>query len=175
MDRLGDVSCPLDELCADIIERYHVSLHRALPLIRDELHALCTKSGGAALHEVFVAFTNLAEQIEAHLAKEEHLLFPALEALAVAERDGSRRPSTLFVALIHPIRVMEAEHLRIESAVDRLRDLVLEVSEPDSLLPGWRRCLAALSRLDRDLRAHRRAEDDELFPRALELERRLLV
>ena len=175
MDRLGDVSRPLDELCSDIVERYHASLHRALPLIRDELRSLCAESGSAAMREVLIAFADLADQIESNLAKEEHLLFPALEALAAADRDGSRRPATLFVALIHPIRVIEAEHLRIESAVDHLRDLVLEVSEPDSLLPGWRRCLTALSQLDRDLREHRRAEDVELFPRALELERRLLA
>lgn len=175
MDRPDDVALPLDALCADVVERYHLSLHRALPLIRSELASLCHESDSPALHEVRLAFSALADQIEGHLAKEEHLLFPAVEALAAAERDGSRQPATPFVTLLHPIRLMEAEHLRIESAVERLRDLVLEVAEPDCLMTGWRRCLLALAELDRDLREHRRAQDEVFFPRVLELERRVLL
>lgn len=174
MDRL-DASPPLDVLCEDIVERYHAALHRGLPEIRSELAGLCATSDSAALREVRFAFDELAVQIEGHLAKEEHLLFPALEALAAAERDGLRRPSMPFVALVHPIRLMEREHLRIEAALDHIRDLVLEVAEPDSVLPGWRRCLVALAQLDRDLHDHHRAEGDVLFPAALELEHRLLV
>jgi iron-sulfur cluster repair protein YtfE (RIC family) len=70
---------------------------------------------------------------------------------------------------------MEAEHLRLEQAIDHLRDLVLEVAEPDCFMTGWRRCLIALAQLDCDLREHRRAQDDELFPRVLDLERRVLI
>ena len=174
MDRFDNVAPPLEEVCADVIERHHLSLHRALPLIRDELAALCRESDSAALHEVRNAFSALADQIAGHLAKEEHLLFPAVEALAAAERDGSRWSATPFVTLLYPIRLMEAEHLRIEAAVEHLRDLVLEVAEPASLMTGWRRCLLALAQLDRDLREHRRVQDEVLFPRALELERRVL-
>ena len=173
MDRLDAVTRPLDVLCVDIVERHHASLHRDMPAIRVELAALCAQSDSPALREVRIAFADLADQIEGHLAKEEHLLFPALESLAAADREGGRRPSMPFVALIHPIRLMEAEHLRIELAMEHLSELLLEVPEPISLLPGWRRCLVALAQLNRDLIAHRHAEDDVLFPRALELERHL--
>ncbi len=174
MDRL-DAAPPLDVLCGDIVERYHAALHRELPVIRDELSALCDATDSPTLRDIRFAFSGLADQIEGHLAKEEHLLFPALAALAAADREGNRRPPMAFVELVHPIRVMEAEHLRIEAAMDRLRDLVLEVAEPDCLLPGWRRCLVALAQLDRNLAEHHRQEGDHLFPRALDLEHRLLV
>lgn len=166
---------PLDVLCADIVERYHASLHQTLPRIRDELAAVSASGAGPAIRAVGLAFAELADQIEGHLAKEEHLLFPAIDALAAAERDGSRRPSTPFVTLLHPIRLMEAEHVRIQSAIDQLHELAIEVAEPESLLPGWRRCLVALARLDCDLREHHHFEDGVLFPRTLELERRLIV
>ena len=175
MDRIDATSRPVDALCDDIVERYHTALHRALPMIRAELAALCAASSSAALRDVRIAFDHLADEIEGHLAKEEHLLFPALEALAAAEREGRRRPAMPFVTLAHPIRLMEAEHLRIAAALDQLRDFVLEVAEPDSLLPRWRRCLAALAQLDREIQEHHRAEDDVLFPAALELEHRVLI
>jgi len=174
MDRDGDTALPLDVLCVDIVERYHAALHRSLPRIRDELTALCVTGASRALGDVRAGFSGLADQIEGHLAKEEHLLFPALEALAVADRETGRRPATTFVTVLHPIRLMETEHARIELALQQLHDLALEVSEPESLLPGWRRCLAELAQLDRDLRDHHRAEDQVLFPLALDLERRLL-
>ena len=166
---------PLDALCDDIVERYHAVLHRSLPALREELAVLCAESNSAALAAVRIAFGDLADQIESHLAKEEHLLFPAVEALAAADREGRRRPAMPFVTLVHPIRLMETEHARIECAVDHLRDLVLEVAEPDSLLPRWRRCLLALARLDRDLQDHHRYEAAVLFPLALELDNRLAL
>lgn len=175
MDRSADPARPLDVLCADIVERYHASLHRTLPRIGDELTALSASGGGPAIRAVRIAFAELAQQIEGHLAKEERLLFPALEALAAAERSGSRRPSPLFVTVLHPIRLMEAEHVRIEAALDALGERALEVAESEGLQPGWRRCLIDLAQLEHDLREHHHVEDAELFPRALELERRLMV
>ena len=174
MDRRDDVE-PLEDVLAECLERLHLALHRALPLVRDELAELCGLSGSTELRDVRVAFSALADQVEGHLAKEEHLLFPAVKALAAAEADRSRRPVLPFVTLLHPIRLMEAEHLRIEAAVEHLRDLALEVAEPDSRTPGWRRCLLALARFDRDLREHRRVQDEILFPRVLELERHVLL
>jgi iron-sulfur cluster repair protein YtfE (RIC family) len=38
---------------------------------------------------------------------------------------------------------------------------------------AWRQCLTQLAQLDADLREHHRTENEVLFPRALELERRL--
>ena len=175
MDHSTDTARPLDVFCAKIVERYHASLHRSLPLIRDEFRALCAAGSSPALREVRLAFSNLADLIEGHLAKEEHLLFPALEALAVAERGHLSRPTGPFVTVLHPIRLMETEHARIESAVEQLRELVLDVPEPDSVNAGWRRCLAALSDLDGELREHHRCESEILFPLALEIERRLMV
>ncbi len=70
-----------------IFERYHVSLHRALPLIRAELDRLSETQSAPprSLAETRAAFADLAHELEGHLAKEENVLFPALEALALAK------------------------------------------------------------------------------------------
>jgi regulator of cell morphogenesis and NO signaling len=106
-------------------------------------------------------------------AKEEHLLFPSFVTLASAEREGTR-PALPFSTVLHPIRMMEAEHERIEAVLDRLREAALSVPEPDSLSPGWHQLMSQLSELDTDLREQHRTENEILFPRALELERRPL-
>jgi regulator of cell morphogenesis and NO signaling len=163
----------VDALCDDIVARYHASLHRQLPRIRAELAALSTAESSLALRELQAAFADLSGQLAGHLAKEEHLLFPALAALAAAEQEPARRRPATFVTILHPIRLMEAEHVRIEAALDRLRERTLHMTGPERLLPAWPRCVAELAQLDQDLREHHRMEDEILFPRALELERRL--
>ena len=171
MDHNGDSGRPLDELCDFIVERYHAYLHRALPLIGAELAALT--GADPSIAETRAAFADLANEVQGHLAKEENLLFPAIEALARADREGGSRPALLFVTVLHPIRLMETEHRRIESAMDRLRDLTHGYAVPADAPDSWRHCLSEMSRLDADRRDHHRTENEVLFPDALELERRL--
>jgi regulator of cell morphogenesis and NO signaling len=174
MDRDYDGGNPLDAMCSAIVERYHVSLHQSLPFIRHELETITADSSSPTLRQVRVSFDELARQIESHLAKEENLLFPAIEALADADRAGGGRPVLPFATVMHPIRLLEAEHFRIEFALDQLRDLARGVSEPEALSAGWLRCMSALRRLDVELHEHHRLENQLLFPAALELERRVL-
>lgn len=174
MDLFDDGRRSLDVMCDEIVERYHAALRRSLPRIRDELAHLEHAGSSSRLIAVSNAFAELAGRIESHLAKEENLLFPALEALSEAERTGAGRPPLPFVTLLHPIRLMEAEHVHIELALDRLRELVLEVDEPETLTAAWHQCMADLAQLDADLRDHHRTENEVLFPHALELERRVL-
>lgn len=169
MERLVDTA-DIELVCDAIVNRYHDALRDALPGIRQAMHCLNATSTSAELPALLSVFDDLAEQIEGHLAKEEHLLFPAFAALSMAERAGGRLPKMAFATVLHPIRLMETEHARIERSLDRLRELARAVHEPS---PAWRRCLSDLANLDTELREHHRAENEVLFPRALELEQRL--
>jgi regulator of cell morphogenesis and NO signaling len=162
---------PLDTMCHAIVDRYHASLHHSLPLIGNELAAMAATS--PAVGRIRGAFVALAGQIESHLAKEENLLFPAIAALSAAQRSGSGRPALAFPTVLYPIRVMEAEHVRIESALGEVRERAREVEEPETLLPAWQRFMSALRRLDDELHEHHRIENELLFPAALELERQV--
>ena len=172
MDRGYEGGPSLDAMCDAIVERYHASLHESLPLIRHELDEIVSAGASSTLTVVRGAFSDLADQIESHLAKEENLLFPAIEALTSAQRAGGR-PAHPFSTVLHPIRLMEAEHVRIESALDQLRRCAREVEEPDTLLPAWARCMTALRHLEQELREQHRIENELLFPAALELERQV--
>ena len=174
MDRTDEGRRSLDAMCTDIVERYHAALHRSLPRIRDELAAFAATSVSLAAREMCEVFGELAEQIHSHLAKEEHLVFPALSALSSIETQPFLRPPATFSTVLHPIRLLEAEHVRIEVTLGRLHELALAVTEPDSLSESFRRCMTELAELDRQLREHHRIENEILFPRALELERQVL-
>ena len=65
---------------------------RSLPRIRDELSALCQSPSTRALQEVSTAVGDWPIR-SAHLAKAENLLFPALESMAEADREGGPPPT----------------------------------------------------------------------------------
>jgi regulator of cell morphogenesis and NO signaling len=161
-------------MCDDIVERYHAALHASVPRIRDGLAAFAAEASSPAAREMCEVFADLADQIDSHLAKEEHLVFPALAALSIKERAPFLKPRSTFATVLHPIRRLEAEHVSIERALDRLRELAITIVEPDSLLESFQACMTELAELDRRLREHHRIENEVLFPRALELERQVL-
>lgn len=163
---------PIDELCDRIVAQHHVYFHRALPHILDDVMAL-TDADSRAAAETRSMVTEIVHELRAHLAKEEIVLFPALVALAQADRNGDSRPALPFPTVLHPIRMMEAEHARIDAMMARLRALTHDFVPPDDSTGTWRLCLSELSELDEDLREDHRIENEELFPRALELEQRL--
>lgn len=165
---------PLDELCDAIVERHHTYLHGVIPLLRGWLATLAAREPEQALTlaEARAAFGDLADSLAGHLAKEETILFPAMAALAHADREGAPRPPLPFPTVLHPIRVMESEHARLEHLLERLRTATSDFAVPADASAAVRRCLTELERLDREVRAHLRAENDLLFPRALELEGR---
>jgi regulator of cell morphogenesis and NO signaling len=165
---------PLDELCDAVVERHHTYLHGVIPLIRGWLGTLAVREPDQApgLTETRAAFSELAELLLAHLAKEEAILFPAFAALAQAAREGTSRPPLPFPTVLHPIRMMESEHARLEQSLEQLRAVSNDFRVPAEASNAARRCYLELARLDREVRAHLLAENDVLFPRALELERR---
>ena len=173
MDPFDEGRRPLDAMCHDIVERYHAALYRSLPRIRHELTAFAAEAGSLAAREMLELFDELDEQLQSHLAKEEHLVFPALSALSGDPPPRSGLRST-FATVLYPIRLLEAEHVRIEITLDRLRELAVTIVEPDSLSEHFKQCMIELAEFDRHLREHHRIENEVLFPQALEMERQVL-
>jgi regulator of cell morphogenesis and NO signaling len=164
---------PLDELCEAILERHHAHAHVAVPRLRGHLAALVEREPGALPVALPAAFAELADRLQSHLAKEENILFPALATMAEAERNGRGRPPMPFPTVLHPIRLMESEHAGLADGLERVKALASGFVPPDGASASTRRLLEDLAAFCDDLAAHLQVENDVLFPRALELDRRL--
>jgi len=164
---------PLDELCDEILVQHHAYAHVAVPRIRGHLATLREREPQAVPAELQEAFTALADRLLNHLAKEENILFPAIAAMADAERAGRGRPPLPFPTVLHPIRVMESEHTGLAAGLEQLTTLAHGYVAPDGASDATRRLMAELATFRDHLAAHLQVENDVLFPRALELDRRL--
>jgi regulator of cell morphogenesis and NO signaling len=164
---------PLDDLCEEILVRHHAYAHIAVPRIRGHLAAVMECEGDAVPATLPAVFADLADRLLSHLAKEENILFPALAAMAEAERAGRGRPPLPFPTVLHPIRVMESEHASLAAGLEQLTTLANGFAAPDGASDATRRLMTELATFRDHLAAHLQVENDVLFPRALDLDRRL--
>jgi regulator of cell morphogenesis and NO signaling len=173
LDAPDTAAQPLDELCEAILEQHHAYAHIAVPRIRGHLAAVMEQEPDAVPATLPGVFADLADRLLSHLAKEENILFPALAAMAEAERAGRGRPPLPFPTVLHPIRVMETEHASLAAGLEQLTALAHGFVAPDGASAATRRLLTELATFRDHLAAHLQVENDVLFPRALELDRRL--
>ncbi|NQW04256.1 MAG: hemerythrin domain-containing protein [Acidobacteria bacterium] len=162
----------LSLLTRHIIDTHHRYVRTALPSITASLHQLVSQASASApelmrVREIFVA---LGEELYAHMAKEEQILFPYIDELAGAKRQGSTPPPSPFGTIANPVRMMEEDHEQALEQVQRLRELTNDYSTPADGTADHRRCLSELAAFDADLQRHTTLENTVLFPRALDLE-----
>lgn len=148
---------PLTELVDFIVARYHDALRRDLPGLLDaaskveRVHAgkpSCPRGLASQLEQ-------LDAELKQHMAKEEHVLFPAI-------RSGNQG------ARLHmPVRVMMQEHEDHGASLRLIRELATGFVAPSGACATWRALYAGLEQLEVELMAHIRLENEVLFPRAL--------
>jgi regulator of cell morphogenesis and NO signaling len=166
----------LDALTKHIVQRHHGYVREMVPAIDGWLAKLVSRHGARhpELAQVWEVFTALAGELTSHMAKEETLLFPAIDDLAAARRGGARLPASPFGTLLHPVRAMEEEHRSAGDLLGRLRALTGNYTPPPDACTTFRLCYGELQRFQADLVQHVHLENNVLFPRAIELERQLV-
>lgn len=162
---------PLDLLCDDIEATHHAFTREALDHCERLLHrAICAHRDRPELVLIDRAFFALRADLLAHLVKEERVLFPYVRALCASAGPAPRAP---FGTVENPISCMLGEHDSASRFLDAMRNASSAFAPPRDASPDLVDLYASLRALDLDLREHIRIENDSVFPRAIDLERRL--
>lgn len=159
---------PLTQLCDHIETTHHEFLRSHLPYVEQLIGKVVAAHGKAhpELRDLQVAFSNLKAELEPHMMKEEHVLFPAVRRL-----EEPYPPETFsFGSVQNPIKVMEHEHDNAGRGLRRLRELTDGYAVPDDACPTYRAMMEGLQKLEVDLHVHIHKENNILFPRAALLE-----
>lgn len=148
---------PISELLDHIVSEYHVPLHRDLMELIGLASRVLLAHGSNdfdRLDALRGTIVELAGELDAHMRKEEEVLFPWI-------RQGNGRTAG------NPIRVMNREHEDAAAMLARIRRLTDDFDPPGYACPATRALWEALERLDADLKEHIHLENNILFPRAL--------
>lgn len=152
-------------LLADyIVQNHHEYVRRAIPEIGALLEKVCAAHGedNFELLNIQQDFSDLAEELTNHMAKEEVALFPAIKRLE--SHSDSEHP--LADTLQAPITMMEEEHVVAGDLMKSIRNLSNNYTVPEYACPTYRVTYQKLKEFDDDLMTHVHLENNILFRKA---------
>ncbi len=164
----------LSELTAYIVARHHGYVRQESPRLEQLLAKVVSVHGQnhPELGRIQEAFEALAAELASHMFKEEQVLFPYIDEMQAAVDRGQPVPPPFFGTVRNPIQMMMAEH---DGAGEKLRDMreaSANYTLPADACVSYQTLYKTLQEFERDLHQHIHLENNILFPRALEMERR---
>ncbi len=146
----------LGDLVDHIIAAYHRPLGEELPrlvLMARKVNRVHGDKMPEVLPELLSTLLALKAELEAHMMKEEQILFPLIR-----NGQGARGSA--------PMSVMEDEHESAGRALEKLRHLTNDYTAPEGACNTWRALWVGLEHLEIDTHEHIHLENNILFPRA---------
>ncbi len=168
---------PLHALTWHIMDVHHRYVRSATLRIRHWLEKVVAKHGAKhpEVLEVDAVFNTLAAELAMHMMKEEQILFPYIDSLARAEGNQEEFDQLPFGTVANPIHQMMAEHDDAGRALAQIHALTNGYQPPADACPTFHGLYHGLAEFERDLHQHVHLENNILFPKAVELERRFLT
>ncbi len=170
-------SWPLD-LLADYVEKtHHRYVEEKTPVLQQFLDKLCKVHGGAhpELFEIRDLFFASAQDLAAHMKKEELILFPFVKNMVKAKIDGSAIPQPPFGTVENPVNMMKHEHTVEGERLRQIAELTNEYTPPADACNTYKVTFAMLQDFENDLHKHIHLENNILFPKAIQLEKEFSV
>lgn len=158
----------LADLIDHIIQTHHEYLRKEMPRLTEYIAKVVEVHGDRHpdLKKVKSIFSGMRQELEAHMMKEEQILFPCIRML----EESAGVAQLPFGTVENPIRMMILEHENAGDALERLRSLTNGYTPPEDACNTYRATLDGLKALEADLHIHIHKENNILFPRAIELE-----
>jgi regulator of cell morphogenesis and NO signaling len=162
----------LTDLIGHILTTHHVYVKQEIPRLKHLMVKVVAVHGDGHPELVGVqrTFAALADELTAHMMKEEVVLFPYIERLEMATSAGLPVPQAPFGSISNPVRMMEMEHASAGGALEEMRTLTSTYTPPESACFSYKTLYSALKEFEADLHQHIHLENNVLFPRAIALE-----
>ncbi len=162
----------LDFLIDHIINVHHTYVAESVPLLLAYANKVAHVHGHH--YEEVVKINALVEavtqELEAHMKKEEVILFPYVKQLVKAKREGQELSLPHFGTVNNPIQMMFQEHENAGDVFKQIAKLSNDYTPPPEACNTFRALYSKLEEFEQDLHQHIHLENNILFPKAIELE-----
>lgn len=162
-EETGWTRAPLEALVDHIVEKHHAYLKAALPQITEWIDKVAAAHGARhpELRELAARFAELRAELDPHMMKEEHVLFPMIRQAA----QGGEPAGFECGGIDRPIAVMRHEHEHAGGLLASLREITGGYQVPDDGCASYRALMDELRRFEEDTHRHIDLENGILFPR----------
>lgn len=149
----------LENLINHIVDTHHQYLRDDLPRLFHLTQKVTSRHGerDTHLYKVLEIFVSMANELLAHIEKEERVLFPMIIEM---EKTGDISPQIMM-----PILAMEAEHEEVGKALEELDRLTEHYTLKPNMCASYQALYVGLKQLEEDLKLHIHKENNILFPR----------
>ena len=164
----------LTDLITHISSTHHKYVREEIARLRPLLEKVCSVHGKnhPELLRMRPTFGDLAQELTMHLMKEEMVLFPYVVKMeeAVVQKDPVLPPP--FGTVQNPVSMMMHEHDTAGIALRVMRQASGDYTPPPDACVSYQTLYRALNEFEVDLHQHIHLENNILFPRAIEMERK---
>jgi len=163
---------PLGAIIRHIVSKHHAYVRTETPRIGMLLTKIAGKHGASQpeLIRIEELFSAIGQELATHMLKEEQVLFPYIDQMEQALKNGDPVPVAFFGSVKRPIANMMAEHDDAGALLAQIRELSNGYKPPAGACPTFVGLFHALEEFERDLHHHVHLENNILFPRAVEME-----
>ena len=161
----------LPELITHILDTHHVFTKSEMERLQALADKVLNAHGGnhPELVHLNELLTQLCADLKPHMFKEEQILFPYIVAMS----QNQAVPYAPFGTVKNPIRMMMMEHDTAGEILRDLRALTSDYKVPVDACISYQTLYQALENFEKDLHQHIHLENNILFPKAFDLERKL--
>jgi regulator of cell morphogenesis and NO signaling len=159
----------LSFLCDYIVQVHHNYIRKTNPVLLELSEKVATRHGNGhpELYELRQVVSMLVAELNPHMLKEEHVLFPYIKAL-----EGGQKQHNGMTSIEKPVWMMEMDHQMAGNLVADIRMLTNEYALPDDACQSYRLLFQKLEEYDNDLKLHIHLENNILFPKAMEMDKK---
>jgi regulator of cell morphogenesis and NO signaling len=164
---------PLADLILHISNTHHKYTREEIARLGPLFPKVCSVHGNnhPELLQLRDTFAGLAQELTAHMMKEEMILFPHITRMEAAASHKTSPPPSPFGSVQNPVSMMEHEHDSAGNALYALRQASHGYTAPPDACVSFRALYQALVEFEADLHQHIHLENNILFPRAIALEK----
>ena len=161
-----------------IINTHHAFVRSKLPEIKDYAQKVAKVHGKTypALDDMLGIFLMLKDEMLSHLEAEEQVLFPYIKKMVELQSgsgDDMMKTGSGGGLGFQTIEQMEAEHQQAGKLMEQLSALSNGFTPPEDACTTFRIYFQNLEAFQDDLHKHVHLENNILFPKALDLEKRI--
>lgn len=166
----------LETLTDYIVDKHHAYVTENIPIISQYADKVAKVHGHAnpEVVQINYLFRIIADELNKHMCKEEQVLFPYIKNLALVEKENISFQLPHFGTVQNPINMMEHEHDVVGQYGFKIAEISNNYTPPEHACNTYRVLYHKLREFEEDLHQHIHLENNILFPRAIEIEKKYL-